>query len=167
MTIATTLAAAAIATTLATQALAAPASSADRKFVAMVSQGGMFEVMAGALAARQGGTQDIRDQGATEDHDHTLVGQALKTAAASAGITVPATLNAMFQAKLDALKAKSGPEFDAAYLQAMQDIHAKDGAAFAKEAADGTNPALKSFAAETHRIVVMHIGELSAIRPAA
>jgi putative membrane protein len=43
----------------------------------------------------------------------------------------------------------------------MKDIHAKDGAAFAKEASGGSNPALKAFAAETHAIVLMHIGELS------
>ena len=45
----------------------------------------------------------------------------------------------------------------------MEEIHAKDGAAFAKEAASGSNPKLKAFAAETHRIVVRHIGELKAL----
>lgn len=41
-------------------------SDADRGFIAMVSQGGMFEVKAGELAADQGSTQDIKDQGSTE-----------------------------------------------------------------------------------------------------
>ena len=36
-------------------------SAADRSFVAMVSQGGMFEVHAGQLGADQGSRQDIRD----------------------------------------------------------------------------------------------------------
>ena len=49
----------------ATAQAAAPVSAADRAFVAMVSQGGMFEVQAGTLAATQGATQDIRDQGTT------------------------------------------------------------------------------------------------------
>lgn len=141
---------------------AEPASATDHAFVAMVSQGGMFEVQAGALGAAQGSTQDIRDQGTTEEHDHRLVGEALHRAASACGITFPATLNASFQAKLAHLKGLSGPAFDAAYLQEMESIHDKDGAAFAHEAADGVNPGLRGFAAETYRIVQRHIGELRA-----
>lgn len=140
-------------------------SAADRTFVAMVSQGGMFEVKLGEIAADQGNTQDIKDQGATENHDHKLVGDKLKSIATSAQLSFPDSLNAEFQQKLDKLKSLSGPTFDAAYLKAMQEIHAKDGAAFAKESAGGTNSALRDFAAETHRIVVRHIGELTASGP--
>jgi putative membrane protein len=140
-------------------------SAADRAFIAMVSQGGMFEVKAGALGASQGSTQDIRDQGTTEEHDHQLVGDKLKSIVSAAGVTFPDTLNTQFQKELDDLKALSGPAFDAAYLKDMEVIHAKDGAAFAKEAVDGTNPNLRAFAAETHRIVLRHIGELKAIGP--
>jgi putative membrane protein len=137
-------------------------STTDKAFVAMVSQGGMFEVKAGELAAQQGSTQDIRDQGATEAHDHQLVGDKLSSIAKAAGIPVGDSLNASFQAKLDDLKTLSGPAFDAAYLSSMDDIHNKDGAAFAKEATSGTNTDLRAFAAETHRIVVRHLGELHA-----
>ena len=140
-------------------------SAADRSFVAMVSQGGLFEVKLGQVGEEQGSRQDIRDQGATEAHDHQLVGEALKSAATSAGIEFGDTLNAQFQKKLDGLKALSGEAFDAAYLRAMEDIHAKDGAAFLKESESGSNPRLKAFAAETHRIVERHIGELRAVGP--
>jgi putative membrane protein len=94
------------------------------------------------------------------------VGAKLTSIANSAGVQFPTTLNAQFQKELDDLTALSGTAFDAAYLKDMEDIHAKDGAAFAKEAAGGTNPDLRSFAAETHRIVVRHIGELKALGPA-
>lgn len=138
-------------------------SAADKAFIAKVSQGGMFEVNAGQLAAEQGDKQDIKDQGATEAHDHKLVGDKLKSIASDAGVTFPDALNPMFQKELDDLKALSGKAFDTAYLKDMESIHAKDGAAFAKEAASGSNPKLKAFAAETHRIVVRHIGELKAL----
>ena len=138
-------------------------SAADRSFVAMVSKGGLFEVKAGQLGAEQGAVQDIRDQGNTEAHDHQLVGDKLKSIAGEAGIEIGDTLNAQFQKRLDALKALSGEAFDAAYLRDMEDIHAKDGAAFAKEATSGSNPKLRAFAAETHRIVERHIGELKAV----
>ena len=132
---------------------------------AAVSQGGMFEVKGGQLGAEQGYAQDIKDQGATETHDHQLVGDKLKSIASDAGVQFPDTLNAQFQKELDDLKALSGPAFDNAYLRDMETIHAKDGAAFATEAASGTNPKLKAFAAETHRIVERHIGELRAVGP--
>ena len=139
-------------------------SAADRAFVTKVSQGGMFEVALGTVAQTQGSTQDVRDQGNTETHDHTLVGDKLKSIAADAGITFEPALNPAFQAQLDRLKAMSGPRFDTAYLAAMEDIHAKDGAAFAAEAKGGLDPKLRAFAGETHRIVERHVGELKAVR---
>jgi putative membrane protein len=140
-------------------------SGADRKFVAGVSQGGMFEVQLGKLAATHAHSQDILDQGTTEAHDHELVGAKLKTIATRLGLSFPAALNSDFEQKLDRLKALNGKAFDNAYLRAMEIIHAKDGAAFAKEAKTGTNTDLRSFAAETYRIVERHIGELKAVGP--
>ena len=142
---------------------AEPLSDADRAFVAQVSQGGMFEVELGRLAAGRGGLQDVKDQGITEAHDHTLVGNKLKAIARSIGLAFPTALNAEFQGKLASVKALSGQAFDEAYLREMKAVHAADGAAFAKEAESGTNPRLRQFAAETHRIVLMHIGELDAV----
>ena len=140
-------------------------SAADRAFVAKVSQGGMFEVALGQLASTQGSTQDLKDQGATEAHDHMLVGAKLKSIASDAGLTFPDSLNAQFQSELDGIKAKTGTAFDAAYLHAMVVIHDKDGAAFAAEAKGGSDPKLRAFAAETHRIVLRHLGEIKAIGP--
>ena len=144
---------------------AAEVSDDDKSFVATVSQGGAFEVRAGELAAEKGSTQDIKDQGTTETHDHKLVGEKLNTIAAANGIQVDSKLSVDFQKEISALKKLSGFEFDQAYLKDMEAIHAADGAAFAKEAKAGTNPELRDFAAETHRIVERHVGELKAIRP--
>ena len=44
----------------------------------------------------------------------------------------------------------------------MKKVHAGDGAAFLKESKEGSNPALKAFAANTFKIVQRHIGELEA-----
>ena len=138
------------------------ASAADRTFVAKVSQGGLFEVKLGQLAADQGNAQDIRDQGATEAHDHAMVNDKLKSIASDAGIEIGPDLDPAFQGQLDRIKTLSGTAFDVAYLKAMKVIHAKDGATFATEARSGTDPRLRNFAAETHRIVQSHVGELDA-----
>ena len=147
----------------ATAATAAPSpSQADKDFVAKVSQGGMYEVELGKLAELQGASQDIKDQGNTEAHDHMLVGQALKLAADSAAIPFSTELNADFKARLARIGALKGEPFDKAYAADMKAIHAADGAAFLKESKGGSDPALKSFAAATYDIVQRHIGELSA-----
>jgi len=143
-----------------------PVSATDQAFVAMVSQGGLFEVKAGELAAERANTQDVRDQGSTEAHDHQIVGDKLKAISTAAGIQIADALNPQFQKELDDLKAQSGSAFDALYLRDMDDIHGKDGAAFQKEAKLGTNRSLRAFAAETHRIVRRHLGELHAVSAA-
>jgi putative membrane protein len=137
-------------------------STADKAFVAKVSQGGMYEVALGKLAEMKATTQDVKDSGNTEAHDHTLVGDKLKAIVEGNGMTFPTGLNAEFQARLDKMKALPSDRFDAAYIADMKKIHDADGAAFAKEASSGTNPDLKAFAAETHRIVERHLGELNA-----
>jgi putative membrane protein len=141
---------------------AADLSDADKAFVAKVSQGGMYEVALARVAEMKGTEQDIKDQANTEAHDHELVGAKLKSIANGNGLMFPGELNADFQARLAKLKALPSSQFDAAYIEDMIKIHDADGAAFAQEASGGKKPALKSFAAETHKIVERHLGELHA-----
>ena len=142
-------------------AQAAP-SAQDKTFVDTVGPGGMYEVMLGKLAETKGSSQDIKDQGNTEAHDHQLVGDKLAAAAKDAGIPVPDKLTPEFQAQYDKISTLSGAAFDSKYLSDMKKVHAGDGAAFLKESKEGSNPMLKSFAAETYKIVQRHIGELDA-----
>jgi putative membrane protein len=137
-------------------------SDADKAFVAKVSQGGMYEVELGKVAETHATAQDVKDSGNTEAHDHMLVGDKLKSIVEANGMEFPKGLNAEFQARLDKIKSLPADQFDAAYIADMKKIHQGDGAAFAKEAASGSNPDLKAFAAETYRIVQRHLGELGA-----
>ncbi len=155
------LAAAAVLAAVSLAHAAAP-SAQDKTFVDTVGPGGMYEVMIGKLAETKGSTQDIKDQGNTEVHDHELVGDKLKAAAKDAGIPVPDKLTPEFQAQYDKIGTLSGAAFDAKYLSDMKKVHAGDGAAFLKESKEGSNPMLKAFAAETYKIVQRHIGELEA-----
>jgi len=137
-------------------------SDKDKAFVGKVSYGGMYEVELGKVAETKGVAQDIKDSANTEVHDHMLVGDKLKSIMEANGMTFPTALNAEFQARLDKISALPAGQFDAAYLADMKKIHDADGAAFAKEAREGTNPDLKAFAAETYKIVQRHLGELGA-----
>jgi putative membrane protein len=138
-------------------------STADTAFVAMVSQGGMFEVEASKVAKDKAVQQDVIDTSFTEVHDHELVGAKLKSIAGNVNLPFPSELSAEFKGRLDALKALSGKAFDDAYIKEMSVIHKADGAAFAKEAKAGQNADLKAFAAETVLIVKRHIGSLHAV----
>ena len=157
--ISTSIAAAFALTVGAAHAATAPV---DQAFVAKVSQGGMYEVEASKLAERKAVAQDVKDFATSEVHDHGLVGDKLKAISAKANIAINGKLNAEFSGKLSHLDTLSGHAFDVAYMESMADIHAKDGAAFAKEAAETGNPDYKAFAAETHVIVLRHIGAIKA-----
>ena len=138
-------------------------SAADRTFIMKVSQGGMFEVEASKVANDKAREQDVIDVSLTEVHDHQLVGAKLTSIAQSLGISFPTTLNDDFQKRLDRLKSLSGVEFDDAYINEMDAIHAIDVKAFAMEAEHGQNSALRAFAHETVLIVRRHIGALHAV----
>lgn len=152
---------------LAGLAAAATPPAVDSAFVGKVSQGGMYEVEAGKLAERKAQAQDVRDFATMEVHDHTLVGDKLKAISAKATIAISPRLNAAFSSKLSHLDTLSGHAFDVAYMDSMADIHAKDGASFAKEAMQSANPDYKAFAAETHTIVARHIGAINGAAPPA
>jgi putative membrane protein len=146
---------------------AAGGTPADQAFVAKVSQGGMYEVQASKVATTKGSTQDVRDFAEAEVHDHKLVGEKLGQITKAQGMDFPTKLNGEFSAKLDHLKSLSGGAFDQAYMSDMATIHDADGAAFAAEATGGGSDAFKSFAAETHVIVLRHIGAIHAAPPPA
>lgn len=68
-------------------------------------------------------------------------------------------LNTTFQQRLEKLKSVSGPEFDAAYIADMEEIHDNDQKLFAQEAMEGSDK-FKTFAHQTDLIVRRHIGAL-------
>jgi putative membrane protein len=136
------------------------ASPADKTFVSKVSQGGAYEVEASRVAEMKAGAQDVKDQAATEVHDHTLVNRELQKVASAKGIQFPTALNATFQQRLDKLKATPADQFDKAYIADMEDIHDGDEKLFAQEAKEGGSPEFKAFAHQTDLIVKRHIGSL-------
>ncbi len=139
---------------------AEPASQADRDLVGKVSQGGLYEVEAGKVAAVKGQTPFTRDFGVLETHDHEGVNAELKRIAAATGVTITPGLNAEFSQRLAKLKAVPAERFDAYYLDDMKQIHNKDEGLFAKEAEDGTAP-YKPFAHGTAVLVHAHLGWLN------
>jgi putative membrane protein len=141
---------------------AAQASQADQAFVAKVSQGGLYEVEAGKVAAMRGRTPVVKDFGVLESHDHEGVNSSLKHIAGMTGVTITPGLNAEFSQRLDKLKAVPGSEFDSYYISDMKQIHNNDEGLFAQEAEGGSTP-YKQFAHQTAVLVKAHLGWLNTL----
>lgn len=144
-------------------AFAAPsASQADRAFVAKVSQGGLYEVEAGQVAAERGTVPVIKDFGLLESQDHEQVNNELKRIAGMTGVTIAPGLNAEFTERLNKLKAVPAAQFDAYYIADMKQIHNKDEGLFVQESQDGSAP-YKQFAHRTAVLVKAHLGWLNTL----
>jgi putative membrane protein len=142
--------------------VAQKASQADREFVGKVSQGGLYEVEAGKVAAMHGITPAVKDFGLLESQDHEGVNSRLKKIAVATGVSIMPGLNAEFSARLAKLKAVPSVQFDAYYIDDMKQIHNNDEALFVKEGDDGSEP-YKDFAHLTAVLVKAHLGWLNTL----
>lgn len=122
---------------------------ADYRFATNAASGGMAEVKLGELAQEKASSDAVKAFGKRMVDDHTKAGEKLKESAHAENISLPTELKASDQAAYDRLSKLSGTEFDRAYMQIMVKDHEEDVAEFKKEASDGKNQALKSFAVET------------------
>jgi putative membrane protein len=136
------------------------ASEADRGFVAKVSQGGLYEVEAGKVAAMRGTVPVVKDFGLLESQDHEGVNSGLKHIAGMTGVTITPGLNAEFSQRLAKLKAVPAAQFDSYYVEDMKQIHTNDEGLFVQESQDGS-PAYKLFAHDTAVLVKAHLGWLN------
>ena len=136
------------------------ASEADRAFVGKVSQGGLYEVEAGKVAAMRGMTPAVKDFGLLESQDHEGVNSELKLIAGMTGVTITPGLNEEFSQRLAKLKGVPAAQFDAYYLEDMKQIHNKDEGLFVQESQEGS-AAYQKFAQLTAVLVKAHLGWLN------
>ena len=141
---------------------AEPASQADKDFVAKVSQGGLYEVEAGKVAAIKGNTTVVKNFGILESHDHEGVNAALKHIAPQTGVSIKPGLNPEFTARLNKLKAVPADQFDAFYLNDMKQIHNNDEGLFVDESKAGS-ATYQPFAHNTAILVAAHLGWLNTL----
>ncbi|WP_295232355.1 DUF4142 domain-containing protein [uncultured Chryseobacterium sp.] len=131
----------------------------DKKFADAAAMGGMMEVMAGQLASTNATNATVKSLAQTMVTDHTKANDELKAWASKAGYSLPTSLDADMQKKYDALKMKKGAEFDRTYADMMVTDHQTTIANFKKEASDGSDASLKSFASKTLPTLEHHLME--------
>jgi putative membrane protein len=145
-----------------TRALA-DVSSSDKTFFMKASQGGMTEVEAGKLAQEKGSSQDVKDFGAMMVKDHTQNNSDLMALAKTKGVDVSDKLDAHHQGMIDGLSAKSGADFDKAYIDAMVKGHTHM-LKLVESEESSSDADLKDFATKTADTVKMHLSKAEDIQ---
>lgn len=138
-------------------------NSDDAAFATAAANGGMAEVALGKLAQEKSTNAQIKSFGAMMVTDHGKANDELMAIAKTKNITLPSTVDADHQKKMDDLSKKTGADFDKAYVDAMIDGHKKTLDLMQKEAKDGSDADLKAFAAKTAPIVQTHLDAINKI----
>jgi putative membrane protein len=104
-------------------ALAQTASTSEQ-FLAKALQVSMVEVELGKLAQKNAQSAGVNALGVRLQRDHARIAKLLKSVSRDKGMVLP-TLDTSQSAQIEALSAKTGPAFDAAYVEAMVSNHEK------------------------------------------
>jgi putative membrane protein len=120
-------------------------SSADKAFIKDAAKGGMMEVAMGRVAEKNATDSEVKNFGARMVKDHGKANDELKTLAKEENVQLPA--------EKEPGKWKS----DKDYMGQMVKDHEQDLAAFEKEAKEGSDPDVKSFASKTSEVVRKHL----------
>lgn len=135
----------------------------DAKFAVAAANGGMAEVELGRLAQQKAADAKVKDFGAMMVGDHSKANDELKALAKSKGITLPVAIGAEEQKVKDELSAKSGADFDKAYVSDMIDDHKKDIKEFEDASNNCKDADLKAFAVKTLPTLKMHLDAIQKI----
>jgi putative membrane protein len=139
-------------------------SDQDKKFAENAAIGGMMEVMMGKLASENAENANVKTLGKMMVNDHTKANDELAKWASGMGYTLPTGLDREKQKKYDELKTKKGAEFDKMYADFMVSDHKEDIKEFKKEASEGSESALKSFAGNTLPTLEHHLMESQKVK---
>jgi putative membrane protein len=149
----------------AVQAQASPTlSTDDTTFLNEAGRAGITEVTFGQLARAQGHSAAVRDYGLRMTVDHTTSNQQLTRIAEAKGITLTNTVDLEHQAVYDRIAGLRGRAFDHAYLDNEVADHTAALALYQTEAARGTDPQVRAFAArgvpgiEAHLTLARRLG---------
>jgi putative membrane protein len=136
----------------------------DAEWAVAVADGGMLEVKLGELAQTNASAASVKDFGMMMTKDHGAANSEFEKLAEQYNISLPTTLSEKSQKIYDDLAAKTGADFDKAYMNAMKDDHEEDIEMFKEEAEEGKNADLKAFASKTLPTLEKHLETVKNIK---
>jgi len=149
-----------------TQNLVMTVNKDDARFAVEAASGGLAEVELGQLAQQKANDPQVKDFGAMMVGDHSKANNEMKILAKNKGISLPATLSSANQKLKDDLNAKSGKDFDKAYVKAMIDDHKEDIKAFESATKTLQDVQLKAFAVNTLPVLRKHLEYIEKVEQA-
>jgi putative membrane protein len=132
-------------------------STSDAAFMTTAARGGLAEVQMGQLAQRNASSAAVRRFGQQMVSHHGQSNQEMMALAQRKQITPPSTMGAEQQQIYDDLAKLRGSAFDRAYARAMVQDHQEDLRLYREEAANGTDPDVKAFAARHVPVLEEHL----------
>src|ERR1700712_513332 len=135
----------------------------DAKFAVAAANGGIAEVKLGQLAQQKAANAKGKDFGGMMVTDHSKANDEMKALAKSKGITLPDSVDSKEQKVKSDLSAKSGADFDKAYVSNMIDDHKEDIKEFEDAAKNCKDADLKAFAVKTLPTLKMHLDAIQKI----
>jgi putative membrane protein len=138
----------------------------DAKFATDAANAGMAEVAAGKVAETKATDAQVKDYAKMMVEHHTMINDELMEIAKKKNITLPTAPDADHQKMLTDLSAKSGKEFDKAYVNAMVEGHKKVAAMLEDASKNCKDTDLMAFATKTLPTVKTHLAKIEAIQKA-
>ena len=132
-------------------------STSDAAFMTAAGRGGLAEVQMGQLAQRNGGSEAVKRFGRRMVEHHGRSNQEMAALAQRKQVAPPDAMGAEHQRIYDDLSKLRGRAFDRAYAQAMVRDHQEDLRLYQEEAANGTDPDVKAFAARHVPVLQEHL----------
>ena len=141
---------------------AADTETAD--FLVKAADCGMAEVKLGELAKQKATLAKVKGMGDMMSADHQKVNEEVKNLASRRNVSLPTSVGDDKQKDIDALAAKTGKDFDKAYVRHMIKNHEDDIALF-KRAIDKVHDAdVRTFASNTLPKLQEHLDSFKVVQ---
>ncbi|NII82809.1 MULTISPECIES: DUF4142 domain-containing protein [unclassified Pedobacter] len=128
---------------------------AGATFLRKAAIGGIMEVEAAKIAAKNGKSAEVKEFAAKMLADHTKANTELKALAIKKKVITPDALPADEQIHLDEMKKMTGEAFDQHYMHMMVTDHEKTIALF-KTGIQNRDQAIKTWASNTLKVIELH-----------
>ncbi|MBB6237831.1 putative membrane protein [Pedobacter sp. AK013] len=128
---------------------------AGATFLRKAAVGGIMEVEAAKIAAKNAKSAEVKDFAAKMLADHTKANTELKALAIKKKVITPDVLPADEQIHLDGMKKMTGAAFDKHYMDMMVTDHEKTIALF-KIGIQNRDQAIKTWASNTLKVIELH-----------
>lgn len=140
------------------------AASADQAYVMNAAASDMYEIQSSQLALDKATLPSVKTYAQMMIEEHGKSSSELKAAAQSAGIPVPTMLPPEQQTKLEALRTRSGAQFDQLYIGDQRAGHQETLAKVNGYLAAAPAGPLKDHASKLTGVVQKHLDALAKIK---